>query len=147
MSDDPATPESVARSMEILRAVVATFEERVSLLLASDKPDLSELARASQTVKKIVGAARTFRQPERTSKKPPRGLGYGKDDALIVASLPWYKGNKNAAITAHYPEFTPEEVRTRAKRIREHGADIKAALGDDHPWETSLNWLGDLIEE
>jgi len=146
MSDDQATPENVAQSLKILRAVVATFDERVSLLLASDHPDPDELARALLAVKKIVGATGAFGRRKRTSNKPNRGLGYSKDDALIVASLPWYKGNMSAAVSAHYPLAPHELVQVHERRIRGHRAEIEKAEGTQE-WETSLKWLGDLIEE
>ena len=114
----------------------------------------------------VVGALRAHGRPPRTSDKPERGLGYGQsgkpeirpdgsvvtfttpDDAMIVASLPWFKGNMSAAIRAHYPEADDaEKVRVHARRIREHQREIAEAIGKDHPWETSDNWLGDLPRE
>ena len=117
------------------------------------------------TLIEVVGALRAHDTSPRTSDKPPRGLGYGQmgrkettpdgritsyttpDDAMIIASLPWFKGNMSEAIRAHYPEADEEKVRVHARRIRTHRDEIIAAEGDDHPWETSLNWLGDLPRE
>jgi hypothetical protein len=138
----------IDEGMKILRGCIEGFEARVAS--GTESPEA-----VMRTVIAVVGAVLAHGRPPSTSKKPPRGLGYGKtvngilepDDAMIVASLPWYGGNMTAAISAHYPEFNADEVRVCARRIRDQGAEIRAAIGDDHPWETSRNWLGDLISE
>jgi hypothetical protein len=135
-------------SFAIARDLLARLEERHS----AGELDPVE---TRKTLVMIVGALMQHGRPERTSDKPPRGLGYGQmgadgyttpDDAMIVASLPWFKG-MSAAIRAHYPRANEEEVRVHARRIREHQRKIENFIGTDHPWETSSNWLGDLPRE
>jgi hypothetical protein len=152
----PVTGAEVAQALEFARARFAAFEERVSAMLASDRPADYEfkLARALLAAKRIIGATAAFDRIEPASKKPPRGLGYGRtvngtltpDDAMIVASLPWYGDNLSAAVRAHYPEANPQEVQVHARRIREERKKIEQAEGILE-WETSNNWLGDLIAE
>jgi hypothetical protein len=75
---------------------------------------------------KMVGAVMDFQWP-RTSKKPKRPIGYSKDDALIVASIPDYDNSLTKAIRAHHPKANPDEVKVHAKRISKHKAEIEAA--------------------
>jgi len=128
--------------MVIMRGVIEAFEAKVAT--GTEDP-----AAVVLTVKRIIGAALAHgRRPrKKTEKKPPRGLGYTKDEALIIASLPWHKGNMSAAIRAHYPLADGEQIRVHAKRIRERTNEIEEVIGDDHPWENAGNWLGDLIAE
>lgn len=107
---------------------------------------------ARETLAEVVGALKRRGRPYRLSDKPPRGLGYGKldrdgylepHDAMVVASLPWFKENWSAAIRAQYPNANPDEVRNHADRIKGHKAQIDEIEGE-RPWETSSNWLGDL---
>jgi hypothetical protein len=138
LTDDP---------MAILRGVVATFERRV----AAGNEDPASVA---QTVKWVVAVLRAHGRRPRTSKKPPRGVGYGQmgkdgyttpDDAMIVASLPWFD-SMAAAIRHQFPKASPEEVRNHADRIRERMAAIESIDGVSS-WETSETWLTDLIPE
>jgi len=136
--------EELQTAFALARMYLDRLEER----LGSEDPDKVRL-----TLVRVIGSLRSHGRPERASDKPPRGLGYGQmgpdgyttpDDAMIVASLPWFRGNMSAAIRAHYPDADPEKVRVHARRIREHQREIVDAIGRDHPWESSDNWLGDL---
>jgi hypothetical protein len=140
------TPEEIAEGIKIVRGLLDAFEGRAT----QDDP-----AMVRSTLVTLVDALMSHGRPERTSDKPPRGVGYGQmgkdgyttpDEAMIVASLPWFKGNMSAAIRAHYPRADADEVQVHARRIRGRQAEI-AELEDDHPWETSSNWLGDLPAE
>jgi hypothetical protein len=115
------------------------------------KKETPEAVRA--TLVKVIGALASHGRPGRTSDKPFRGVGYGQmgrdgyttpDEAMIVASLPWFKGNMSAAIRAHYPFANADDVRVHARRIRDRQTEIAEFEGNDRPWETSSNWLGDL---
>lgn len=143
MSGDKVSREDVASGLSIFRAVAQTFEERLSALLEGDASE-KQLAAALRAIKGMISIAHDYHYPPHTSKKPPRGLGYTKDDAMIVASLPWFDNNWTAAIAAHHPRYTADEIRNCAKRIREHQRAIDGANRSPLPWENSGNWLGDL---
>jgi len=129
----------------IARGMLASFEEDF-------RNGTVTVAVAASTMAEVIGALHRRGRPYRLSDKPPRGLGYGRrdkdgfllpDDAMVVASLPWFKGNWSAAIRAQYPNSTPDEVRNHADRIKGHKAEIEEVEGVLE-WETSSNWLGDL---
>ncbi|WP_426525055.1 hypothetical protein [Bradyrhizobium sp. McL0615] len=136
------TREDVANGLSIFRAVAETFEEQVSLLLEGE-PTEHDLAAALRSIKGMISVAHDYHHPPHTSKKPPRGIGHNKDDAMIVASLPWFDGMAEA-IRAHHPKFGHDEVRNCAKRIREHQRAIDVANPTPTPWENSGNWLGEI---
>ncbi|MBR1145091.1 hypothetical protein [Bradyrhizobium sp. AUGA SZCCT0431] len=140
---------------------------RVSLdTMEAQASDPSRHAEILAVLKQMVSASMRQGIPERTSDKPPRGVGYGQkgkaeigldgkrvsyttpDDAMIVASLPWFKGNWSAAIREHYSDknLTKQDVDNHADRIKGHRREIEEFQGV-RPWETSTNWLGDLPEE
>jgi hypothetical protein len=75
-----------------------------------------------------VGAvlAAHWEPPLRTSKKPLRGIGYSKEEALIVKSIPDH-GSLPAAIRAYFPQSNPEWHEAVEKRIRRHTREIEAA--------------------
>lgn len=135
------------------------------------KTETPEAVRA--TLVKIIGALSAHGRRVPLSDKGPRGLGYGQpgnqevgpdgkplfrsdgqplkyttpDDAMIVASLPWFKDNWSAAIRAHFgSDLTKQVVDNHADRIKGHKKQIEDVEGV-HPWETSQNWLGDLPPE
>lgn len=149
---------------------------RVSLdIMEAQATDPARQDEILTALKPMLSAAMRRGVPDRMSDKPPRGLGYGQlgrqeigtngkplarsdgeplkyttpDDAMIVASLPWFKGNMSEAIRAHYPEIAEdaEKIKVHARRIREHRKEIEDFIGSDHPWETYANWLGDLPRE
>jgi hypothetical protein len=143
MSEIKASREAVANGLSIFRAVAQTFDERLSALLDGEASE-EQLAAALIAIKGMISIAHDYHYPPHTSKKPPRGLGYTKDDAMIVASLPWFDNNMTAAIASHQPRYTPDDIRNCAKRIREHQRAIDRANESPLPWENSGNWLGDL---
>jgi hypothetical protein len=133
-------------SFAVARGLLELLEERFRIGDADP-------AAVRATMVNVIGALASHGRPPPAGDKPQRGLGYGQkdrdghltpDDAMIVASLPWFGGNMSDAIRDHYPEADDEKVRVHARRIRTHRDEIIAVEGDDHPWETSLNWLGDL---
>jgi hypothetical protein len=143
------SPEELQTAFALARMYLDRLEER----LGNEDP-----AKVRLTLIKVIGSLRSHGRPERVSDKPPRGVGYGQmgpdgyttpDDAMIIASLPWFKGNMSAAIRAHYPEADPDKVRVHARRIRDHQREIVGLIGNDNdlPWEGSDTWLGDLPKE
>jgi hypothetical protein len=154
--------DEIADGIKGVRGLLDYFEENA----AQDDP-----AMVRATLVKLAAALISHGRPERTSDKSPRGLGYGQpgkqeigpdgkplfradgqplkyttpDDAMIVASLPWFNGNMSAAIRAHFSKdnLTKEGVDNHADRIRGHRREIEDIEGET-PWETSANWLGDL---
>ena len=125
MSDDQATPENVAQSLKILRAVVATFDERVSLLLASDHPDPDELARALLAVKKIVGATGTFGRPERTSNKPNAGFGLQQGRCSDRCQSALVQGQHECGSQRALSRIAPRTGSESRKADRGHRAEIE----------------------
>jgi hypothetical protein len=142
----------VTEGFEIVRDLLATLEQDFAVGKVSALEVEKRLARA---VDAITCSLDSDGEPLSSRGQPPRGLGYGQmgrdghltpDEAMIVASLPWFHGNMSKAILAHYPKATPEEVRNHAARIRKRRKEIEEKSGDQ-PWQTSSNWLGDLIED
>lgn len=150
----------INRSIAFVRASLEVMERD-----AADQPSLRPEIVAALSRMVSASLRQGLPPPNKDHKKPPRGLGYGQmgkaepgpdgeliayttaDDAMVVASLPWFKGNWSAAVRAQYPKASPEEVRNHADRIRGHQAKIIEFEGNDRPWETSDNWLGDLIKD
>jgi hypothetical protein len=120
-------------------AIARSFLDRLQEQYASGESSFEE---TRKTLIGVVGALASHGRPVRSSKKPPRGLGYSLDEALVVASLPWFKDNMSAAIRAQYPKATPEEVANHADRIRQRRREIEDTIGNDHPWENSGNGWG-----
>ena len=108
-------------ALDILRAAIEVFEARAP----NDDPAAVQI-----TVAKIVGAISEHGAPPPTSKKPQRGLGLDKNDALVVASLSDFGNNMTAALKSFYPLADPEEIKTHAKRIRGHLREIAEATGE-----------------
>jgi hypothetical protein len=127
-------------SFAIARDLLAYLEERF-------RDGLTDPVETRATMVKVVGALAMHGRPPLLGKKPPRGYGYTFDEAQVIASLPWHKGNMSAAIRAQYPKANQDEINNHADRIRRRRDEIVEAIGDDHPWENAGNWLGDLIGE
>lgn len=129
-------PKELTNAFEGAHQLLDDLERRLAA-----KREAPEAVRA--TLVKIIETLASHGKRVPLSDKPLRGLGYGQNDALIVASLPWFKENLSAAIRAHHGDLTQQDVNNHARRIRGHRQKIEAAEGVQ-PWETSLNWLGDL---
>lgn len=133
------TQDEVREGLTIARAALDAMEARLS-------NDDFDAEGALIAIKKIVGAVMSYGRPVRGAGNPGRGVGYDLDEAMIVASLPWFKEIMSAAIRAHFPHADHERVVTIAERIRRRQREIQELDGDS-PWERSTNWLGGLLPE
>jgi len=142
---ESSTPEKLADGFEGAHQLLDDLERRLARKEVTPESVLF-------TLTKVVGALASHGMRPRISAKPLRGVGYGKDDAMIVASLPWCrkrgKESMSEAIRRHFgePKMPKEEVDNHADRIRGHRREIEEIEGQK-PWETSTNWLGDLPNE
>lgn len=138
--------DEIPQAIGIMRVAIEDLE---LMALAGDQPE-----EALKTILAVISAAEAYGKSPPRRGQPYRGVGYGQmgkdgyttpDEAMIVASLPWFKNNLNAAIRAQFPNATPDDVKNHADRIRRRQVQIREVEGDDRPWENSGNWLGDLI--
>jgi len=94
-------------------------------LLDALKDEKNEAA-VRATLVRTVTALNMHWNPPRTSKKPQRGFGLGKDEALIVVSVPDHGGSLLAAVRAFHEGASEEWHESVAKRIRSRLKDLES---------------------